>query len=79
MKRKRYSEEKIISILKEHEAGASAIAAGRLAEQRIFRRSLHVAYSLMWLQRKAWTCFLTVIVLVGRPHCRAKQATHGTS
>ncbi len=29
MKRKRYSEEKIISILKEHEAGASAANHGR--------------------------------------------------
>ena len=40
MKRKRYSEEKIISILKEHEAGASAADLARrhgVAENSIYR------------------------------------------
>ena len=40
MKRKRYSEEKIISILKEHEAGASAADLSRphgVAEGSIYR------------------------------------------
>jgi len=40
MKRKRYSEEKIISILKEHEAGASVPEIARrhgLAENTIYR------------------------------------------
>ena len=40
MKRKRYSEEKIISILKEHEAGASAADLSRrhgVAENSIYR------------------------------------------
>ena len=40
MKRKRYSEEQIISILKEHEAGASAAALARrhgVAENSIYR------------------------------------------
>ena len=40
MKRKRYTEEKIISILKEHEAGASAAALSRrhgVAENSIYR------------------------------------------
>jgi putative transposase len=40
MKRKRYSEEKIISILKEHEAGASAPDLARrhgVSEQSIYR------------------------------------------
>ena len=40
MKRKRYSEEKIISILKEHEAGASAPDLSRrhgVSEQSIYR------------------------------------------
>jgi putative transposase len=40
MKRKRYSEEKIISILKEHEAGASAKELSRrhaIAENTIYR------------------------------------------
>ena len=40
MKRKRYSEEKIISILKEHEAGASAPDLSRrygVAENTIYR------------------------------------------
>ena len=40
MKRKRYSEEKIISILKEHEAGASVPDLGRrygIAENTIYR------------------------------------------
>ena len=40
MKRKRYSEEKIISILKEHEAGASAPDLSRrhgIAENTIYR------------------------------------------
>ncbi len=40
MKRKRYSEEKIISILKEHEAGASAADIARrhgIAENIVYR------------------------------------------
>ena len=40
MKRKRYSEERIISILKEHEAGASATDLSRrhgVAENTIYR------------------------------------------
>lgn len=40
MKRKRYSEEKIISILKEHEAGASAKDLSRrhgVAENTVYR------------------------------------------
>ena len=40
MKRKRYSEEKIISILKEHEAGASAPELARrhgVAENTVYR------------------------------------------
>jgi putative transposase len=40
MKRKRYTEEKIISILKEHEAGASAPDLSRrhgVSEQSIYR------------------------------------------
>jgi putative transposase len=40
MKRKRYSEEKIISILKEHEAGATVVSLARrhgIAENTIFR------------------------------------------
>ena len=40
MKRKRYSEEKIISILKEHEAGASAKELARrhgVAENTVYR------------------------------------------
>ena len=40
MKRKRYSEEKIIKILKEHEAGASAAGLSRrhgVAENRFYR------------------------------------------
>jgi putative transposase len=40
MKRKRYSEEKIISILKEHEAGASAADLARrhgVADNTIYR------------------------------------------
>ena len=40
MKRKRYSEEKIISILKEHEAGASAKQLSRrhgIVENTIYR------------------------------------------
>jgi putative transposase len=40
MKRKRYTEEQIISILKEHEAGASAPELSRrhgVAEQSIYR------------------------------------------
>ena len=40
MKRKRYTEEKIISILKEHEAGASAADSSRrhgVAENSIYR------------------------------------------
>lgn len=40
MKRKRYSEEKIISILKEHEAGASAKDLARrhgVAENTVYR------------------------------------------
>ena len=40
MKRKRYSEEKIISILKEHEAGASAKDLSRrhgIAENTVYR------------------------------------------
>lgn len=40
MKRKRYSEEKIISILKEHEAGASAKELSRrhgVAENTVYR------------------------------------------
>ena len=40
MKRKRYSEEKIIPILKEHEAGASAADLSRrhgVAENSIYR------------------------------------------
>ena len=43
MKRKRYSEEKVISILKEHEAGASAADLSRrhgVAENRKLRRLL---------------------------------------
>ena len=40
MKRKRYSEDKIISILKEHEAGASVLNMARrygIAENTIYR------------------------------------------
>ena len=40
MKRKRYTEEKVITILKEHEAGASAADLSRrygVAEGRVYR------------------------------------------